>query len=149
VRLLAALLLLFSAHLQATEKLPWFIGFEALKSNDTTPKVLVLLFSQPDCHYCDQVRTDFLLPLQHQQRPELAIRELKIPGSGDVLDPLNERLSADAFARRYAISFFPSVLMLSMQGDALAAPLIGISSPDFYGYYLDQAIEQALAATAQ
>lgn len=144
------LLMLFSLPIQAADGLTPFTGFDRLyNSNNQPPRVLILLFSQPECGYCDLVRNDFLLPLQRQHRPELVIREIKIPGFEEVRNRENHLLAPDAFARSYAISFYPSVLMLALDGTPLAEPLVGISSADFYGYYLDQTIEQALTASGQ
>jgi hypothetical protein len=39
----------------------------------------------------------------------------------------------------------PTVSFLSARGE-VAPPLVGYSSPDFYGAYLDDRIEQARAA---
>ncbi len=147
--LVPLLLLLLSLPSKAADGLAHFTGFDALRDIHPEPQLLVLLFSQPECGYCDQVRNEFLLPLQQQHRRELVIRELKVPGFEDVRDRDHNWLTPQAFARRYAISFYPSVLMLSLDGAPLAEPLVGISSTDFYGYYLDQTIEQALSAPSQ
>lgn len=139
---------MLSLPLQAADKLDWFTGFGAVRSSSPEARVLVLLFSQPDCGYCDLVRNEFLMPLSRQNRAELAIREIKVPSFDTVLSRENQPLSPRAFASRYAINFYPSVLMLDLNGNALGTPLVGISSRDFYGFYLDQAIDQALSATA-
>lgn len=142
--LIPLILFLFSLPLQAGDHLPYFTGFKETRSATPSARVLVLLFSQPECGYCDLVRRDFLLPLQQQQRHELVIRELKLPGSDNLRDRHHNLVSAADFAGSYSIGFYPSVLMLSMDGTPLDAPLVGISSTDFYGYYLDQAITLAL-----
>ncbi|GAA0683771.1 hypothetical protein GCM10009104_06220 [Marinobacterium maritimum] len=150
MRFLAPLLLiLFSLPSKASDGLTFFTGFDVLRDTQAEAQVLILLFSQPECGYCDQVRDGFLLPLQQQQRPELVIRELKVPGFEDVRNRDNQVMTPRAFAQSYAINFYPSVLMLSLDGAPLTEPLVGISSVDFYGYYLDQAIEQALAVQSQ
>lgn len=138
------LLLLLSLTVQASDRLTYFTDFNTLRASHPESRVLVLLFSQPECGYCDLVRNEFLLPLQQQQRPELVIRELKIPGFDDVRNRDNQWVTPAAFAKSYDINFFPSVQMLDLEGEALGDPLVGISSTDFYGYYLDQALEQAL-----
>ncbi len=143
------LMLLFSLHTLAAEELTRFDNFGAIREQSPDARLLILLFSQPECGYCDLVRNEFLLPLQHQHRPELVIRELKVPGFDDVQDRHNHSLSAEAFAHHYAIHFFPSVLILDLEGTPRAEPLVGISSSDFYGYYLEQAIDQALTSLTQ
>lgn len=140
--LLSLCLLILSMSAQAAGSLPFFRDFDSLAADDT--RALLMLFSQPDCAYCDLVRNEFLLPL-HQQPPQgLQIRELKVPGTQPVNDADGQALSARELAHRYGINFFPSVLLIAPDGRALGAPLVGISSRDFYGHYLDQAITAAL-----
>ncbi|MBV0931980.1 thioredoxin domain-containing protein [Marinobacterium weihaiense] len=146
-RTLALLLLLVCLPLQAGDRLPYFSGFDTLSRTAPNARVLVMLFSQPDCRYCDLVREEFLLPLQSQQRTDLAIRELKVPSDTEVRNATQQLVTPGTFAKQYAIAFYPSVLVISPDGTPLGEPLIGISSRDFYGFYLDQAINKALAAS--
>ncbi|MBA4501948.1 thioredoxin domain-containing protein [Marinobacterium marinum] len=143
----ALLLILPALPAKAAETLPYFTGFEPLRAQTPAPQILVLLFSQPECVYCDLVRGDFLLPIHRKQQSELIVRELKVPGAGMIKTGDHQPETPSTFAQRYGIKFFPSVLMLGLDGMALGEPLVGISSRDFYGYYLDQAIEQALMHT--
>lgn len=114
---------------------------------NTGTRAMLVLFSQPDCSYCDLVRNEFLLPLQQKPPRGLAIREFKVAEADSLLDIEGNPLSPQAFASRYDIRFFPTVALIGTSGELLAEPLIGIGSKDFYGYYLDQAINQALAAS--
>ncbi|MEJ2655267.1 MAG: hypothetical protein P8Z69_08205, partial [Acidihalobacter sp.] len=49
------------------------------------------------------------------------------------------------FARRYHVSFTPTVLLLDAKGRLLAKPLVGLTTEDFYGAFLDEAIDEAVA----
>lgn len=54
-----------------------------------------------------------------------------------------QMITTEALARRYRASFAPTVVFLDYQGKELVERLIGITTRDFYGGFLDEAIEQA------
>ncbi len=139
---LLSFLCLFISSLSLAETLE---PLTKLSNAPGTQKAVLVLFSQPDCSYCDLVREEFLRPL-HINPPEgLAIRELKVATASPIQAADGSFIHAADFALRLNVRFFPSVLLLSPDGEQqLTEPLIGISSRDFYGYYLDQAITQAL-----
>ena len=49
----------------------------------------------------------------------------------------------DELARRYGARLTPTVLFLDGRGRELTKPMIGINTVEFYGYYLDAAIDTA------
>ena len=48
-----------------------------------------------------------------------------------------------ALAARYAVSLSPTVLLVDASGKVIAGPLVGLMTVDFYGAYLENALEQA------
>lgn len=97
--------------------------------------VLVLLVSRSDCAYCLEVRRNYLLPLLREGAPRLRVRELE-----------SDRGASPALLARLGARFYPTVLFLGRDGRALAEPLVGLDQAGFYGAYLDQRLQQALAA---
>jgi len=146
MRALLLTLLLVSGQ-AAAQHLPPLTSLADIGSKNTDTRAMLVLFSQPDCSYCDVVRSEFLLPLQQQPPKGLSIREFKVAEADSLLDREGNVIAPQAFARRYDIRFFPTVALIGPDGDLLSKPLIGISSREFYGYYLDQAISQALAVS--
>ena len=49
------------------------------------------------------------------------------------------------FAMRYRVQMVPTVMLFDAQGNVLATPLVGLTTVDFYGGYLDQAIDEAVS----
>lgn len=111
-----------------------------------TGLVFVFLVSQPDCRYCDQVRAAYLAPLARQKPPRLVLRELELNGSATLRDFAGLATTQREFAARYRIKVTPTVLFLDQQGNALAKPLPGADTAGFYGAYLQDALDKALAA---
>jgi hypothetical protein len=54
--------------------------------------------------------------------------------------------TADALYKRLGIKFFPTVVLYDSQLKAISEPLLGSDTSGFYGSYLDNAIEAAVAA---
>jgi thioredoxin-related protein len=47
--------------------------------------------------------------------------------------------------KRYGVRLTPTVMLLGPGGETLAEPLAGFTGSDFYGAYLDERIETAVA----
>lgn len=109
-------------------------------------EVVVALFSLPGCPYCEVVRRNYLRHLVGE------VRGLKIVeyGIGDTR-AFDDAASGDrvpgnaaALAESLGVRLAPTVVFLGEDGDELAERLVGFSSPDFYGAYLDGGIARAL-----
>jgi len=106
---------------------------------------LLLMFSLDDCPYCMVVREEFLDPMQlsGDYRDRVLMRILDMDGDF-VTDFDGQRVSADDLAVRYGASVAPTVVLLDHHGQLLVKRLLGITTPDYYGVYLDAAIKQSL-----
>ncbi len=105
---------------------------------------LVLMVSLHNCPYCELVRRNYLLPARangvqvwqinmHDKRRAL----VGFDGSSTT--------AADQISR-WKIRLAPTVLFLGAHGSELAQRLVGLSSEDFYGAYLDERIATARQA---
>ncbi|MCY1262773.1 hypothetical protein D9M68_220650 [compost metagenome] len=106
---------------------------------------LVVLVSMPGCSYCDAVRRNYLGP--QAAAGEIAVRELDMTADTPLRDADGSLTTARAWAQAHQVRVAPTVLFLDRQGRAAAGPLRGMQ-PDFYGAYLEQALDQARAAIA-
>lgn len=106
---------------------------------------LVVLVSLPDCTYCETVRRNYLGP--QSATGEIAAREIDMTADTPIRDADGTMTTARQWARARNISIAPTVLFLDRNGRNLANPLRGMQ-PDFYGAYLEQAIDEARAKVA-
>lgn len=106
---------------------------------------LVVLVSLPGCSYCDTVRRNYLGP--QLAAGEIAAREIDMTADTPIRDADGTMTTARQWARARNISIAPTVLFLDRNGRNLANPLRGMQ-PDFYGAYLEQAIDEARAKIA-
>jgi len=104
---------------------------------------LVVMVSLEGCIYCRMVREQYLLPLA---REGLAVVQVDWRSS----EPLHGwagPLTHDEQVRAWKIRTAPTLLFLGPGGREVAPRLVGMSSADFYGAYLDARLELARKAT--
>jgi thioredoxin-related protein len=104
-------------------------------------KPLLILFSQVDCRFCHNVRSQHLKHIALNSKSPVIVREV-MAGAGHSVG----KESADALYKRLGIKFFPTVVLYDSQLKPLSEPLLGSDTSGFYGAYLDSAIEAAVAA---
>ena len=107
---------------------------------------IMIMFSREGCPYCDVVREEFLKPMLRSgdYTDRVIMLEIHSDGYAPIRDFNGQMISADALAHRYQAGFAPTVVFLNHQGKELAERLIGITTLDFYGGFLDEAIEESL-----
>ena len=108
---------------------------------------LLLLFSEAGCPWCERARQEFLLPMQRnpEYRAKVMMREVEIGKPDALIDFDGNRTTQAEFARRHRVNLMPTVMLLGPRGQTLAEPLVGFGGADYYGYFLDQRIDAALA----
>lgn len=131
-----------TAHLAAPDNLQ-----DLARSAAADGRALLVLFSEPGCPWCERVRREFLLPMQRNAgyRAKLVFLQLDLGATTRLRDFAGrEATHADLF-KRYAVKLTPTVMLLGPGGEPLAEPLAGFTGSDFYGAYLDERIDSAVA----
>ncbi len=112
---------------------------------------MVVLYSQADCRYCDQVRAH-LLPMAREQatqpaeRQHALFRQVNLDSNAPLTDFSGRPTTQSAFSKAQAIRFTPTVVVYGPDGRTLGEPILGVRIPDFYSQYVEQAIGQAREA---
>lgn len=120
---------------------------EDARGADHHPRLVVVLFSLPDCPYCDQIRREQLIPLARDRTwtGRLVVREVSIVGTRPLVDFHGSRTTEAAFARAAQAKFSPTVAFFDPAGEQVVPAIIGARLPDFYGAYLSDAIDSGLS----
>ena len=115
---------------------------------------LLVFASSKHCPWCGLVSNDQLLPrLRTPGLAKIAIVEFDINDPTPVITAsdqhsgglrLPSNLSPLAWAKAHKIRVVPTVTAVNSQLTPLRTPLIGYSSADFYGAYLEEQITQAV-----
>ena len=101
----------------------------------------VVMFGSATCPYCSVVRSLYLEPLQNDERyPGIVVREMEIDSHQLVRDFSGDLQPMSKLASIYGVSLVPQVMIFTADGKQVGKSLIGISTEDFYGYHLDEAI---------
>lgn len=108
---------------------------------------IMLVFSADYCHYCRLLEEEFLKPMliSGDYDDKVIIRVVDISGLDEIRDFNGALVSADTFATGQGVFVTPTVKFLDDRGRDLVPKMVGITTIDFYGWYLDEAIESSLA----
>lgn len=146
-RLMAVLaLVLFGLPVSALEPVS---DLEATAAEAERREVPILLaVTRTDCGYCATLKRQILEPMRLAgDDPErVLMRELDLDSPVSVVGFDGAPTTTMAIAEAYDAVFTPTVLIVGPNGAELAERIVGINTPDFYGWYLEQSIEAARAA---
>lgn len=108
--------------------------------------ILVFYMTQ-SCPYCQQVEELYLEPMLTRRTygDRLLIRAVHADRATPLRDFAGKQTDHETFARREGAYLTPLVRLYAPDGTALATPLLGYTSPDFYAGELEGRIEQAIA----
>lgn len=144
--LLAAIALLLSLPLAADEQLlvATDLRLEAQLSRARSLPIVIML-SAEGCTYCIQMEEQFLRPMVISGDYEEKAILRKIEVGAELIDFAGRRVAVEEFAGRYRAFVTPTLLFLDSTGEALTDKMVGLTTPDFFGGYLDASIDDALA----
>lgn len=108
---------------------------------------LVLLLSRSDCHFCHEVRQNYLLPIaKTSSDKKLLMRELVSDRDTTLIGADGNSIRPAELLRQIKVNFFPTVVFLGSGMRVLAEALVGLNRAGFYSAYLDQRIASAIKA---
>lgn len=108
--------------------------------------VVLVLFMSHNCHYCERVLNEFLVPMQRNRRDyegKVIMRQVDIHSDAKMIDFAGRTTTQQRFALANKVQLTPTVHFFLPSGEAGAAPIVGLLTPDYYGGYLDAAIDEA------
>ncbi len=107
---------------------------------------LVILMSLPGCPYCELVRRNYLMPLRatglHAWQLNVTDRQTRTVGFD------GQSATGVELAAQWKAKVTPTVLFFNAKGQEVADRLVG-AAPDFFGAYLDQALDTARSRIAR
>lgn len=109
---------------------------------------VVILFSLPDCAYCEKVRQQSLRHIHKDPNYKGKVRVYEIEFSDDQRSFVwfdGQTYTGQSLAKPLNVKFSPTVMVFNAQGAVAGKPLLGASLPEFYGAYLDDLIRSAWA----
>lgn len=109
-------------------------------------KVMILYFAASYCSYCEALNTDVIHPMRinRDYQDKVVIKEILLDGFTVIKDFSGEPTTADSLGLKYDIEITPTLLFVDASGNEVSERLEGYQSRDFYWYYLDISINNAL-----
>jgi thioredoxin-related protein len=107
---------------------------------------LLVVFVGKDCSYCETVLNDFLIPMSRnpEYQSKVLMRRVATSSNRDLKDFSGQDMTQQQFAGFNGVYLVPTVMLFDDKGNPLTKPLVGLTTVDYYGMFLDRAIDQAL-----
>ena len=106
---------------------------------------LLLEFAADSCEYCVLLEEEVLKPMlrnrDYDQR--VLVRKVALDRAAKLRDFDGRKVSPAGLAERYRIRVTPTLIFVDRRGEELAERMVGVTTLDFYGGYLDQALDSA------
>jgi len=121
----------------------------ANKANDKNIPIIILI-SSIHCDYCKFIKREFLVPMikSGEYKNKVILKVIEDDLNDEVIDFNNQLIDSGIFSERYSISFTPTMIIVDHEGNELTERIIGLQSEEYYGAFIDQAIENALTKIA-
>ena len=149
VRFLLLLLPVFVSVTQARQEAhDSILELKDFKHAITQAKALnrpfMIEFSSPSCQYCEALEEEILQPIlkNDDYLKKIAILKLEV-GTSWLIDASGKTLSAEDFADKYDVDFFPTIIFFNGEGKEVSRRIIGITTIDYTTSQIDQAIDIA------
>jgi thioredoxin-related protein len=139
---LVVLMLLLSNTYAAADAFPVFKHSSQLQQD----RVLVLVAEIENCSFCQRVKQNFLQPLTLDPHwdSRFQVARLDLNSYQTVTDFTGKKTSQQAFLETLGANFSPTLMFLDPRtGERIGEDIIGLVTPDFYGFYLQQQIALA------
>lgn len=136
-----------SANAQGKVEIPLARDFTLEATNSRAQNIPVLvLFSRHNCPYCVQILKEFLLPMRRNAEydAKVIMRQINIDSSAPLRNFSGKNTTQARFAKEHQIKLTPTIKLFDADGHELTEPLVGLTTPDYYGMFLDQRIDEAL-----
>lgn len=109
-------------------------------------RVLVLVAEVENCSFCKRVKDNFLLPLtmDPEWEPLFQVVRIDLNSQQMLTDFSAQRISQQDLAEALSADFSPTLIFLNPRsGERIGEDIVGLVTPDFYGFYLQQQIAQS------
>jgi len=112
---------------------------------------VLLEFSMHGCPFCEEVEEEVLQPMliSGDYDNKVIVRNIKIDEEDTTIIDFNgEKITYEELAERYYVYVAPTLVLVQGDGKEMGLEMVGVTTIDYYGAYLDQAIDQAMKKIA-
>jgi len=141
---LAALLMASCAH---ASKINPALNFQFDGANAKEKNaVILILYTASYCHYCVRVKAEVFNHIADdpKYRNHIILREVIIDSENTLREFDGSIVDHPDFAKKRGVLIVPTLEIVNPNGHELAEPLVGAGISDFYGFYVEQRITDAV-----
>ena len=111
---------------------------------------VIVMVDQDHCPYCRRVELEFFAAILAggEYRGRAIFAKISIDEGETIVDSNGDLVETREFLRGYDAGFTPTILFMDAGKKELVEKMVGLTTPDYYGYYLEQAIRQAIKAAS-
>ncbi len=111
-------------------------------------KMIMLEISASYCSFCLKLEEEIIKPMLRSGDYDgnVLIRKMDIDSFAQLRDFDGKSVSSDNLARQWQIQVTPTLIFLNGQNQEVSERIIGVNSLDYFGSYVDNAIDNGLAA---
>jgi len=108
---------------------------------------VLVAFVGDHCSYCERVLNEFLIPMSRnpEYQGKVVMRRIETSSERSLRDFAGAKSTHSLFASGHDIYLVPTVALFDADGRMLGKPLVGLTTVDYYGMYLDETIDKAVA----
>ncbi len=114
---------------------------------EQTHQIILLEFMSDNCPYCKALEQNFLLPMirSGEYEKKVLFRQILHDDPYGVLIDFNgKKVYHEVFSERYKIGLTPTMVFLGTDGQQLVERIVGLGPEDYFSYYIDEAIDEAI-----
>lgn len=104
---------------------------------------LIIMFSLPNCPYCEALRRT---QYQFLVKQGYLVQQIEMTDRAPVIDFDGKPTTGAKLSVRYDIHLAPTVLFFGPGGKEIGERIVGALTPDFYGAFLDRSIDEGAKA---
>lgn len=107
---------------------------------------VLLFFDRADCPYCERALREYLVPLSNDApwRDRALYRQIEVDRALPLIGFDGRATTHRDLAAMYRASLTPTVLVVDATGTPAGRAIVGLTTLDFYGAYLEDAVLQGL-----
>ncbi|MCP4485875.1 MAG: hypothetical protein GY820_00895 [Gammaproteobacteria bacterium] len=111
-------------------------------------KLIMLEVSASYCSFCLQLEEEIIKPMLRSgdYKANVLIRKFDIDSFSKSRDFNGSPISGASLAQRWNIKITPTLIFLNSQNQEVSERILGVNSLDYYGGYVDDAIDLGLTA---
>ncbi len=105
---------------------------------------ILVMFSAPDCPYCELVKREVIEPMSELQeyKSKVILRHMLYSSFEEIIDFSGESSTHERFSFKYATNFYPTLMLFDDYGTMLGIK-IGVTLIDEYWTDLDTLIDES------